>query len=59
MNACRGYEFKNCAEAYETIFEYIKSYNKVWTHGSLGYISTMEFYHIVLEETAKPLIVKL
>lgn len=38
------YEFKNYAETYEEVSEYIKSYNKVKIHGSIGYISPMKFY---------------
>ncbi|MCR2043982.1 IS3 family transposase [Anaerosalibacter massiliensis] len=53
------YEFKSYAESYETVSEYMKSYNKVRIHSSLGYISPMEFYQKILDGTAKSLIVKL
>ncbi|NLW40693.1 MAG: IS3 family transposase, partial [Tissierellia bacterium] len=41
------------------VSEYIKFYNKVRIHSSLGYISPVEFYHKTLEGTAKPLKIKL
>ena len=53
------YEFKSYAEAYEAVSKYIKFYNKVRVHGSLGHISPAEFYHKTLQGTAKPLVVKL
>lgn len=53
------YEFKSYTEAYEAVSEYIKFYNKVRIHSSLGYISPVEFYHKTLEGTAKPLKIKL
>ncbi len=53
------YEFKNYAEAYEEVSEYIKSYNRVRIHGSIGYVSPMEFYQRTLDGTAKPLIIRL
>ncbi|MBZ4668472.1 MAG: Integrase catalytic region [Defluviitaleaceae bacterium] len=53
------YEFESYAEAYKEVAEYMKSYNKIRIHGSLGYIPPAEFYQRTLEGTAKPLIVKL
>ncbi|HFL3828673.1 TPA: IS3 family transposase [Clostridioides difficile] len=53
------YEFESYAEAYKEVAEYMKSYNKIRIHGSLGYIPPSEFYQRTLEGTAKPLIVKL
>ncbi len=53
------YEFKNYTDAYEEVSEYIKSYNKVRIHSSIGYISPMEFYQRTLDGTAKPLIIRL
>jgi putative transposase len=53
------YEFKNYAEAYEEVSKYIKSYNRVRIHGSIGYISPMEFYQKTLDGTAKPLTIRL
>ncbi|SHD75953.1 integrase core domain-containing protein [Schnuerera ultunensis] len=38
------YKFRSYIEAYEAVSEYIKSYNKVRIHSSLGYISPVEFY---------------
>lgn len=38
-NECLSrYEFKNYAEAYEEVSKYIKSYNRIRIHGSIGYI---------------------
>ena len=53
------YKFKTYAEAYEAVSEYMKSYNKVRIHSSLGYISPLEFYQKTLDGTAKPLVVRL
>jgi putative transposase len=53
------YEFKSYVEAYDVVSKYIKSYNKVRIHGSLGYISPIAFYQKTLEGIAKPLVVKL
>ncbi|NLW40156.1 MAG: IS3 family transposase [Tissierellia bacterium] len=45
--------------AYEAVSNYIKFYNKKRLHGSLGYISPLEFYKKTLEGTAESLVVKL
>jgi len=38
------YEFQSYTEAYKEVSVYMKSYNKIRIHGSIGYISLMEFY---------------
>ncbi len=58
MNAWQGVNL-NYVEAYKTVSNYIKFYNKVRTHSSLKYISPIEFYHKTLEGTVKLLVVKL
>ena len=38
------YEFQSYTEAYKEVSDYMKSYNKIRIHGSIGYIPPMEFY---------------
>ncbi|WP_406244123.1 IS3 family transposase [Tissierella carlieri] len=53
------YKFRTYTEVYRIVSEYMKSYNKVRIHGSLGDISPAEFYQKTLDGTAKSLVVKL
>lgn len=53
------YEFESYAEAYKEVSNYMKSYNQIRIHGSIGYMSPMGFYQRTLDGTAKQLIVKL
>ncbi len=53
------YKFQSYTEAYKEVSDYMKSYNKIRIHGSIGYIPPMEFYQRTLEGTAKQLIVRL
>lgn len=45
------YEFKSFAHAYRVVSEFIRAYNKVRIHSSIGYISPEEYYGNVLDGT--------
>lgn len=53
------HEFESFAHAYKEVSNYIKAYNKVRIHSSIGYISPNEYYAKVLDNTAIKQVVKL
>lgn len=53
------YEFQSFAHAYKIVSEFIRVYNKVRIHSSIGYIAPKEYYKNVLNGTAVKQAIKL
>lgn len=53
------YEFESFAHAYKEVAEFMKKYNNLRIHGSLGYITPREYYLQALMGTESKQIVKL